>query len=138
MSVLPPRGDWTQQELWEIDRIRAQCQKQPGFELECSHTDEGDPWCIVYDRQRERIILHIARIDRCYVVVSPRQSKSARASSMADAVETALRDLLTNCPPMRLGRTATGLAELRDFARSQNALQRGCVAALSGPQAHER
>lgn len=92
------RGDWTQQELWEIDRIRAQCQKQPGFELECSHTDEGDPWCIVYDRQRERIILHIARIDRCYVVVSPRQSKSARASSMADAVQTALRDLAHELP----------------------------------------
>lgn len=98
MSVLRPRGDWSQQELWEIDRIRAQCQKQPGFELECSHTDEGDPWCIVYDRQRERIILHIARIDRCYVVVSPRQSKSARASSMADAVETALRDLAHELP----------------------------------------
>ena len=24
---------------------------QLGFELECAHTDEGDPWCIVYDRR---------------------------------------------------------------------------------------
>ena len=45
-----------------------------GFELECAHTDEGDPWCIVYDRERELVVLHIARIDSRYVM--PRASHS--------------------------------------------------------------
>ena len=49
-------------------------------------------------RQRERIILHIARIDRCYVVGHCCHSKSARASSMADAVETALIGLAHELP----------------------------------------
>ena len=93
MSVLPCRGDWTGQELCEIDRVRAVCEKRSGLELECSHTDEGDPWCVVYDQTRGLILLHIARIDRCYVIVSPRQTKSARRASMAEAVEIALKVL---------------------------------------------
>ena len=51
LSVPPRRGDWTHQELCEIDRIRAECAPHSNFELQCSHTDEGDPWCIVYDRE---------------------------------------------------------------------------------------
>jgi hypothetical protein len=99
LSVAPRRGDWTQQELGEIDRIRAVCEEHPGFaELECSHTDEGDPWCIVYVRNSGRIILHIARIDRCYVIVAPRQAMSSRSTSMTDAVEIALRQLAHELP----------------------------------------
>jgi hypothetical protein len=70
VTRLPPRGEWTSEELGEIDRIRAMCVKRSGLELECSHTNEGDPWCVVYDQTRGRILLHIARIDRCYIVVS--------------------------------------------------------------------
>jgi hypothetical protein len=91
---LPPaRGHWSSQELCEIDRIRALCDQRSGLELECSHTDEGDPWCVVYDQTRGRIVLHIARIDRCYVIVSPRRGKLARSHSMAEAVEIALTEL---------------------------------------------
>ena len=90
VSVLPCRGDWTGQELCEIDRVRAVCEKRSGLELECSHTDEGDPWCVVYDQTRGLILLHIARIDRCYIIVSPRQTTSTRCTSIAQAVETAL------------------------------------------------
>lgn len=93
MTKLPPRGEWTNEELGEIDRIRAVCGNRSDLELECSHTDEGDPWCVVYDQTRGRIILHIARIDRCYIIVSPRQAKSARSTSIAQAVEAALTDL---------------------------------------------
>ena len=46
-----------------------------GFELECAHTDEGDPWCIVYDRERELVVLHIARIDSRYVMARASHSK---------------------------------------------------------------
>ena len=92
VSVLPCRGDWSPQELHEIDRVRALCDQRSGLELECSHTDEGDPWCIVYDQTRGRIILHVAKIDRCYVVVTPPR-KSVRATTMSQAVEIALKDL---------------------------------------------
>ena len=85
--------EWTSEELREIDRIRAVCVKHGDLELECSHTDEGDPWCVVYDQTRGRIVLHIARIDRCYIIVSPRREKSARSHSMAEAVEIALTEL---------------------------------------------
>ena len=50
-SRFPPKTqDWTNGELAEIERIREACAFRPHFEVECSHTDEGDPWCIVYDR----------------------------------------------------------------------------------------
>ena len=57
------------------ERIRAECAPLPGFELECAHTDEGDPWCIVYDRERELVVLHIARIDSRYVMARASHSK---------------------------------------------------------------
>jgi hypothetical protein len=60
VTKLPPRGEWTSEELGEIDRIRAVCVKHGGLEFECSHTDEGDPWCVVYEQTRGRIVLHIA------------------------------------------------------------------------------
>ena len=93
MTKLPPRGEWTSEELGEIDRIRAVCVKHGDLELECSHTDEGDPWCVVYDQTRGRIVLHIARIDRCYFIVTPPRTKCARATTMSQAVEIALQDL---------------------------------------------
>jgi hypothetical protein len=69
------------------------CKQRDGLELECTHTDEGDPWCVVYDQTRGRIVLHIARIDRSYFIVSPPRTKSARATTMSQAVEVALQDL---------------------------------------------
>ena len=56
----PTPGDWTQQELCELDRIRSECTPRSSFELQCSHTDEDDPWCIVWDRERELVVFHIA------------------------------------------------------------------------------
>jgi hypothetical protein len=99
LLVAPRRGDWTQYELSELNRIRAVCAEHAGFaQWECGHTDEGDPWCIVYLRGHGRIILHIARIDRCYVIVAPRQSLSSRSTSMRDAIEFALRELVRELP----------------------------------------
>lgn len=100
--VAPRRGDWTQHELCELDRIRAACGARADFaEWECGHTDEGDPWCIVYVRGHGRIILHIARIDRCYVIAAPRQSLSSRSTSMTEAVEIALKQLAHEMPQAR-------------------------------------
>jgi hypothetical protein len=72
MSIVPfPGTDWTNDERAEIRRLELVCDASEEWSLECSHTDAGDPWCVVYDRHQERIILHIARIDRQYVLVGP-------------------------------------------------------------------
>ena len=65
----------------------------PHWTLECSQTDIGDPWCVVYDREHHRIILHIARIDRQYVVVWPREQRSEKTAIMAVAINIAVEGL---------------------------------------------
>ena len=62
--------------------------------MECSHTDAGDPWCVIYDQQQHRIILHIARIDRRYVLVWP--TRSAIAPTIDRAIHIALAELVSN------------------------------------------
>src|SRR5215203_975453 len=93
MSILQLKTqDWTDGELAEIERIRQACACHPHFEMECSHTDEGDPWWIVCDRAGHQIILHIARIDRRYVIVCPGKG-SEKAVSISAAIEIALKRL---------------------------------------------
>ena len=85
-------GCWSDRELCEIDRIAA-CAKSALLELEGGESDEGDPWCILHDPGRKQVIMHIARIDRRYIVVCPSQSQIHRTPCLAGAVETALREL---------------------------------------------
>ncbi len=91
---IPLRGkNWSEHERAEIGRLEAACSAADHWILECDHTDVGDPWCIIYDRQDHRIVLHIARIERRYVVVWPRAGRSAETLSMTAAVEMALERL---------------------------------------------
>ena len=62
---------------------------------ECSYTDAGDPWCVIYDRQQHRIILHIARIERRYVVVWPPRQRSMTTPTVERAIDTALSELVS-------------------------------------------
>ena len=91
---IPLRGkNWSEHERAEIARLEAVCSATDQWSLECDHTDAGDPWCVIYDQQHHRIVLHIARIERRYVVVWPRDGRSAETSSMTAAVELALERL---------------------------------------------
>ncbi len=90
-----PGTDWTDGERAEIDRLEALCRETKHWELECSYTDAGDPWCVVYDRDQHRIVLHIARTDRRYVVVWPYRQRSVTKIGMEAAVDAALSELLT-------------------------------------------
>jgi hypothetical protein len=96
LAFIPPsRGKWTVEEERELDRIRALCGSYPQIRVECGETDEGDPWCIVYDRVvLRRILLHIARIDRSYFVAWPTQSRSAKSASFASAIDLAEKGLV--------------------------------------------
>jgi hypothetical protein len=86
-------GCWSDRELHAIQRIRDACRAVAALEWEGGHSDEGDPWCIIHDPECKQVILHIARIDRHYVVVCPDRSHVYRISYLTAAVETALREL---------------------------------------------
>jgi hypothetical protein len=87
-----PGTDWTDDERAHIERLERLCNTQR-WELECSHTDAGDPWCVVYDRDQHRIILHIARLERRYVVVWPSRERSASRATMAATIDLALEQI---------------------------------------------
>ena len=86
-------GCWSDRELQAIHCIRDACKAFLAIELEGGHSDEGDPWCIIHDSKRRQVILHIARIDRHYVVVCPGRSQVYRISYLTAAVEAAFREL---------------------------------------------
>jgi hypothetical protein len=82
---------WSQRELCEINRIRVACGKQFHVELAFGESDEGDPWCIISEREGERVLFHIARIDCCYVIARPCRSNLQRTTSITAATDLALR-----------------------------------------------
>jgi hypothetical protein len=84
-----PGRSWSQRELCEIDRVRVARCNELHLELIFGESDEGDPWFIVCDR--ELVMLHIARIDHCYVVAWPCRSKLQRATCITAAMDLALR-----------------------------------------------
>ena len=86
-------GCWSVPESIQIERIRYLCEKCPQMEFDGGHTDEGDPWFIVYDRERKQVVLHIARIDRRYVIVRASRQKPLAVTSLSAAVNAALDDL---------------------------------------------
>jgi hypothetical protein len=86
-----PRRDWTEAEDAEIARLARACGTR--FQLECSHTDEGDPWCVVRESRNSTIIVHIAKIDRRYVIVVPFEGRSQRPDTMGAAVDQAVEAL---------------------------------------------
>jgi hypothetical protein len=95
MGELPPSPgtDWTDHERTQIERLESMCRDIDQWELECLHTDEGDPWCVVYDLREHRIVLHIARIERRYILAWPHRERSLNTGSMDAAIDVALTQL---------------------------------------------
>lgn len=105
-NVLRLQRDWTNEELDEL----ASLENQPSgrYFFECSQSDEGDPWCVMFlPGQHEIILLHIAKIDCRYVVVSPGDGRLLRTKSIADVIGFGLSVLdkmprqITNSPQLR-------------------------------------
>jgi hypothetical protein len=86
-------GGWNIPERIQIERIRYLCEKCPQLEFDSGQTDEGDPWFIVYDRERGQVVLHIARIERRYVMVRASRPKPLTVAILSAAVDAALDDL---------------------------------------------
>ena len=95
MKAIPllPGFDWSGDERAELRQLEQLCEASQGWSLECGHTDAGDPWCVIYDQHQQGIILHIARIDRQYVIVWPREQRSHKSAIMAVAIDVALEGL---------------------------------------------
>jgi hypothetical protein len=69
------------------------CGQTEHWRLDFSHTEAGDPWCIMYDERQRRTVFDISRIDDSYVVAWPSRGQTAKTGTMADAVELALARL---------------------------------------------
>jgi hypothetical protein len=92
-AIVAFHSDWTRQEQNEINRIRAFCRGHPRLNVDGGQTDEDEPWCVVYDRQGEEVVLHIARIGPRYVVANPSQSILRRLATVGAAVDVVLNAL---------------------------------------------
>ena len=90
-----PGMDWTEDERAHIGRLET-IRSIDHWEMDCGFTDAGDPWCVIYDRDEHRIVLHIARIDRRYVVVWPPRQRSVNTVTIEAAVDIALAELVSN------------------------------------------
>ena len=81
---------WSVPERIQIERIRYLCERCQQLEFDGGQTDEGDPWFLVYDRVLEQVVLHIARLDRRYVMAWASRSKLSTAASLSAIVDAAL------------------------------------------------
>jgi hypothetical protein len=96
MSLLAPSAgrEWTEAELVEIRRLKGSCERHGHQKLTCDQTDAGDPWCVIYDRTSDNTLLHLARIDRRYVVVFLRNKTATHwFSTIRAAVDLALLEV---------------------------------------------
>jgi hypothetical protein len=92
-GLAPSSGtDWTDHERGEIRRLEALCRNLGNWELESKRTDTGDPWCVVHDPRRDVVVLHIARIDRRYVVDWPARQRSVTVATIEAAIDIALSE----------------------------------------------
>ena len=91
----PPvvRGCWSVPERIQIERIRYLCEQSLQWEFDGGQTDEGDPWFIVYDHEHDLVVVHIARIDRRYVMGRASSPNALTVAILSGAVDAALDDL---------------------------------------------
>lgn len=98
LSFFRPRengGDWTQKELAEFYRVEAALVGS-GVNIATDRglTDEDEPWFVFYRQDNEEVIVHFARIDGEYVVVSNLSEGVARGRNF----QALVRQLLDSHP----------------------------------------
>ena len=95
VACWPPidHGCWSVPERIQVERIRYLCEESPELDFDGGQTDEGDPWFIVYDRVHEQVVLHVARIERRYVMARASLPKPVTVALLSAAVDAALDDL---------------------------------------------
>ena len=86
-------GDWSQSEKSELHRLDSFF-PPPKYDIECNTTEEGDPWCVVYDCVQDGIAVHIARIDGRYAIQRPVKGNTTSAR-IETVVDLAIQSLST-------------------------------------------
>ena len=88
-------GDWTQKELAEFYRVEgALVASGVNIATDRGLTDEGEPWFVFFRQDNEEVIVHFARIDGQYVVVSNLSESVARGQNF----QALVRQLLESHP----------------------------------------
>ena len=82
------KRDWSNQELAEFYRVEAALLRA-GLPIDADRgrTDEGDPWFIFINRETDDIVIHFARIDGLYIVVSSLGDGVARGHDFRKLIE---------------------------------------------------
>ena len=81
-------------EIAQIERLKRACRRVDYYwDVECGCSDEGDPWCAVYDWRRDRTVLHVARIDGRYLVAFPLSMHTSSTATLQAAIDAALIEL---------------------------------------------
>jgi len=86
-------GDWSQQELAEFYRVEAALVNS-GISI-CTDrglSDEGDPWFVFCRQDNDEVIVHFARIDGEYVIVSNLTDRVFRGREFNGLVRELLHD----------------------------------------------
>jgi hypothetical protein len=90
LAIPKAQVDWSSGEKSELQRLHT-VYRPPRYEIECSLTEDGDPWCVVYDCVRDEITVHIARIGSRYIVVHPDKNLSRSAAHIKNAIDLAVQ-----------------------------------------------
>jgi hypothetical protein len=81
-------------EAVQIGRLKRACAIIDCYwDIQCGCSDEGDPWCAVYDWGQDRAILHVARIDGRYLVAFPLSMHTSSTATLQAAIDAALIEL---------------------------------------------
>ena len=83
------RAGWTDAEKLECRRLH-EAYPPPQYEIECSQSDNHDPWCIVHDLWHDQIVVHIERNGKRYTVAHYDRIKRDRIALMVTAVDFAI------------------------------------------------
>ena len=87
-KLAPDRTPWTMRELvrlTQMQRALVRC----GLRVDCEHgtTDEGDPFTDFCEVGTGKLVVHVARIDRRYVIAWPDGSSVTRTHDLGRAVD---------------------------------------------------
>lgn len=82
-KLAPDRIPWTMRELVRLIQIRRALVRS-GLSVQCEHgtSDEGDPFTDFCEVRTGKLVVHVARIDRRYVIAWPDVSNVTRTHDL--------------------------------------------------------
>ncbi len=87
-KLAPDRIPWTKRELVRLTQIEGALVRAD-LSVECEHgtTDEGDPFTDFWEVRTGKLVVHVARIDRRYVIAWPDERNVTRTHDLGRAVD---------------------------------------------------